>query len=67
MGAESMLRFRCGLSRDQVAFVILATLLVALALLAFAAILAGAMAGSSPVEGPFMGPFRWWPDAGFMG
>lgn len=67
MGAESLLLYLRGHSRNLVAYAVLATLVIGVALLAYAAILAGATAGSSPVDVGPVGPFRWAPIGSGMG
>jgi len=59
MYAASSRHFRPGRSRWQSAVVVLVLLATTVALLVFAASLAGAAGGSTPAEMELLGPFRW--------
>lgn len=63
MVAAPLLLYLRDRSQQTVFAIALATLLVALGLLAFGAILGAATVDSSVVDGRFMAPFRWGPSA----
>jgi len=61
MVVASLLPYLRDHSRAAALVAILATLLAALGLLAFVVLLGAAMADSSAVDVPLVGPFRWGP------